>query len=98
MGLFRRRESEPVPAPRAPACRVVVVTRRGCQLCVEAEAVAAEVCSRREVVWEAIDVDTDATLRAAYTDHVPVTFVDGRRLAYWGLAPDMLATALDRRN
>ena len=43
-----------------------------------------------------LDVDTDERLRAKYTDHVPVTFVDGRRLAIWFLDQRQLRDALAR--
>lgn len=91
----RSRRREPVPEPTAAATRVIVLVRAGCHLCADATAVAAGVCGARGVMWEEQDVDASAALRAAYTDHVPVTFVDGRRIAYWGLDPADLAAALD---
>ena len=37
---------------------------------------------------------SDDDLRARWTDHVPVTFVDGRVLSYWVLDADRLRAAL----
>jgi hypothetical protein len=42
----------------------------------------------------AVDVDADETLRSTYTDHVPVTFVDGREFSVWVLDADRLRAAL----
>ena len=93
---WRRRRTEPVPSPVDAASRVVILVRERCGLCVEAAAVAEEVCGAKGVRWETQDVDADEALRSAYTDHVPVTFVDGKRLGYWGLDPQDLGVALDR--
>lgn len=85
---------DPVPTPDRADTRVLVLVREGCHLCVDAAEVAAAVCSDVGVQHELRDVDTDDDLRAAYTDHVPVTFVDGALLSYWGLDPDALRSAL----
>ena len=79
-----------------PDPRVVVLTRQGCHLCDDAIAVIETVCRERDVPWQAVDVDSDPELRAQYTDHVPVTFVDGVRFALWFLDPDALRAALVR--
>lgn len=86
--------SEPIPTPVDPATRVVLLVRDGCHLCLEAAAVASAECDPRQISWEQVDVDDHPELRAAYTDHVPVTFVDGQRLSYWGLDPALLRSAL----
>lgn len=80
--------------PALTAARVVVVTRRGCHLCDEALVAIDTVCRERNVSWQAVDVDTDPALRAALSDHVPVTFVDGVRHAEWFVDPGRLAAAL----
>lgn len=89
-----RKRADPVPTPDRADTRVLVLVREGCHLCVDAAEVAAAVCSDAGVQHELRDVDTDDELRAAYTDHVPVTFVDGALLSYWGLDPDALRSAL----
>lgn len=80
-----------------PPSRVVLLTRDGCHLCVEAEAVLKRTCEDLGVGWRAIDVDTDERLRSKYTDHVPVTFVDQELLGYWFLDEAALRAALGRR-
>lgn len=67
----------------APPSRVLLLTRSGCHLCVDAEAVVRSACEDLGVLWRSVDVDSDETLRARFTDHVPVTFVDQRLLSYW---------------
>jgi hypothetical protein len=76
--------------------RVVLLVRDGCHLCEEAVAVVRAVCATTGDSWATVDVDSDPVLRAEYTDHVPVTFVDGVRHALWQVDADALAAALLR--
>ncbi|HET7723527.1 MAG TPA: glutaredoxin family protein [Propionibacteriaceae bacterium] len=78
----------------AGTARVVVITRDGCHLCTEALSIVEAVCADADVDWVAVDVDADPELRATYTDHVPVTFVDGREFSVWVLDADRLRSAL----
>ncbi len=71
--------------------RVVVITRQGCHLCEQAIATLEQVAPGQ---WSAVDVDLDEQLRNRYTDHVPVTFVDGHLVAYWTLDEGLLRRAL----
>ena len=73
--------------------RVVVIVRDGCHLCVDAVAIAERVCAELGADFTTLDVDADPEL-AEHTDHVPVTFVDGRRLAIWFLDEQRLRAAL----
>lgn len=75
--------------------RVVLLVRDGCHLCEDAVAVVRAVCAETGASWALIDVDTDPALKADYTDHVPVTFVDGRRHAIWQVDADALRAVLD---
>ncbi len=74
--------------------RVLLLTRAGCHLCVDAEAVVRSTCEEQGVGWRSVDVDSDDELRARYTDHVPVTFVDQRLLGYWFVDASALRGAL----
>ena len=74
--------------------RVVLLVRDGCHLCEEAVAVVSAVCATTGDTWAVVDVDSDPALRAEYTDHVPVTFVDGIRHALWHVDAGALAAAL----
>lgn len=75
---------------------MVVLTRHGCHLCEEAHHIADLVSAELGTSVTTIDVDTDASLRDAFTDHVPVTFVDGALLSYWFLDEDALRAALSQ--
>ena len=79
-----------MPAPS----RVLLLTRRGCHLCVEAEAAVRRTAADLGVTWRAVDVDTDERLRARFTDHVPVTFVDRELHGYWFVDEAALRDAL----
>ena len=72
----------------------MLLVRDGCHLCEEAVAIVAEVCSATGVAWVTVDVDSDPDLRAAYSDHVPVTLVDGVRHALWQVDATALRAAL----
>lgn len=74
--------------------RVIVLVRDGCHLCIEALATIEDLCSRLEVSWRSMDVDADAALKSEYSDHVPVTFVDGRLHARWFVDRTELTAAL----
>ena len=78
-----------------PGPRVTIVVRDGCHLCVEAVTLAERVCAELGASFATRDVDGDPSL-AEHTDHVPVTFVDGRRLAIWFLGERQLRDALAR--
>ena len=78
--------------------RVVVAVRDGCHLCTEAVEIVSAVCAATGDTWATVDVDSDPALRAEYTDHVPVTFVDGVRHALWHVDADALAVALAARD
>ncbi|GAA0348134.1 MAG: glutaredoxin family protein [Propionibacteriaceae bacterium] len=78
-----------------PGPRVTIVVRDGCHLCVEAVTLAERVCAELGASFATRDVDGDPSL-AEHTDHVPVTFVDGRRLAIWFLDERQLRDALAR--
>ena len=81
-----------VPPP--PAARVAVVVREGCHLCDDAVTTIGRVCADLGVAWAVVDVEKDPALRDRYTDHVPVTLVDGRVVAYWFCAEGDLRAAL----
>lgn len=75
---------------------MLLITRRGCCLCEQAEQVADAVCASRGVPVDVLDVDAfDPELRRAWTDHVPVTVVDGQVLSIWTLDARNLASALE---
>lgn len=86
--------SSPTPSPSLPDARVVVLVRQGCHLCDDALDIIETVCRGAHASWQAVDVDTDPALRERYTDHVPVTFVDGVQHALWFVDATRLSAAL----
>lgn len=74
--------------------RVVLLVRDGCHLCDEAVEIVCAVCAEAGATWVTLDVDSDPRLRDEWTDHVPVTFVDGVRHAIWQVDAAALAAAL----
>ena len=80
--------------PFADAARVVVYVRENCHLCDVALSLVAEVCEPLGIGWHTVDIDSDPQLVEAFTDHVPVTFVDGVQHDYWGVNPQRLHEAL----
>ena len=80
----------------AEDARVVVFTREGCHLCAEAESQVAEICADTGDSWVRVDIDSDADLRARFTEQVPVTFVDGAQHDFWRVDAVRLRRALAR--
>lgn len=74
--------------------KVTVYTRANCSLCVTAEADVERICGELGVEWSAVDVDTDAELRAEYGDRVPVIMVDDREHGFWRVEEPRLRKAL----
>jgi glutaredoxin len=80
--------------PRSADARVVLYGRAGCHLCATARETVATVCAEAGVDWLEVDIDSEPRLVAAFTDQVPVTFVDGRQHDFWRVDPGRLRAAL----
>ncbi|NLC98747.1 MAG: glutaredoxin family protein [Actinomycetales bacterium] len=80
--------------PHVLDARVVVYVRQDCHLCDVALSLVVDVCEPQAISWTTVDIDTDPQLLEAFTDHVPVTFVDGEQHDYWGVNPGRLSEAL----
>jgi len=63
--------------------RVTLVTRAGCHLCEQAEAVLRRLRAELGFAYDEVDVDGDAGLRDEYSDRVPVILIDGKEHGYW---------------
>ena len=84
------------PLPDSGA-RLVVLTRVGCHLCETAEREARVIAASDRVSVEIVDLDRcDPVVRSAWTDHVPVTIVDGAVVSIWALDPGRVRGALAR--
>ena len=72
-----------------------MLTRVGCHLCESAEREVAAIAEPAGVSVELIDLDRcDPEVRAAWTDHVPVTVVDGRVVGIWVVNAETVRSAL----
>jgi glutaredoxin len=95
-GRGRARHTGVVTLPDGP--RVRVLTRAGCHLCDDAVTVVRDVCAAAGESFDTLDIDAagDKDLLAAYSDQVPVIFVDGNLHDFWRVDPARLAGALGR--
>lgn len=83
-----------IGAAGASPARVTLLTRQGCHLCEQVEAVVATVCAAGGFGWREVDVDSDPDLRSEYGDQVPVVLVDGEFFASYRLDASALSAAL----
>ncbi len=82
--------------PHANDARVVVYSREGCHLCATAEQLVAQIVAETGDDWARVDIDAEPELKQAFTDQVPVTFVDGAQHDFWRVDPARLRAALAR--
>jgi glutaredoxin len=89
LGRSRRRRPRPE--------RVVLVTRVGCHLCEQAQAIVSRVTTELAVGYREVDVDADPAMTAEFGDRVPVVLVDGTEHTYWHVDEGRLRRALAGR-
>ena len=76
--------------------RVTLITRVGCHLCDEAEAVLLRLRDELGFGYHELDVDADRDRRNEYSDRVPVILVDGKEHGCWRVEEERLRAALAR--
>ncbi len=76
--------------------QVTLLTRAGCHLCEEAQALLRRLASELGFGYEELDVDADQVRRDRYSDRVPVILVDGKEHGYWRVEEPRLRKALAR--
>jgi len=74
--------------------RITLITRPGCHLCDEARDVIERVARDLHVQWVERSLLDDPALSAAYSEQIPVIFVDGEQHDYWGVDENRLRAAL----
>lgn len=75
---------------------VTLVTRVGCHLCEEAEAMLRRLSGELGFRYEEVDVDADRERRDTYSDRVPVILIDGREHGYWRVEEARFRKAISR--
>ena len=75
---------------------VTLITRVGCHLCEQAQAVLLRLRDELGFRYDELDVDADRDRRNEYSDRVPVILVDGKEHGYWRVEEDRLRRALSR--
>jgi glutaredoxin len=75
---------------------VTLVTRSGCHLCEEAEALLRRLSREVGFGYAEIDVDADPARQAEYSDRVPVILIDGREHGYWRVEEARFRAAVSR--
>jgi glutaredoxin len=75
---------------------VTLITRTGCHLCQDAEAVLRRLRDELGFGYEELDVDGDPARRAEYSDRVPVILIDGKEHGYWRVEEARFRKAVTR--
>jgi len=73
--------------------RVTLISRDGCHLCEQAEAVLDRIVPGQ---WIRVDVDSSIDLERDYGDRVPVVLLDGAEHGYWQVEESRLLRDLAR--
>jgi glutaredoxin len=76
--------------------RVTLISRAGCHLCEQAQAVLLRLRGELGFGYDELDVDADPDRRNEYSDRVPVILVDGKEHGYWRVEENRLRAALAR--
>ncbi|MEV6843336.1 glutaredoxin family protein [Actinoplanes sp. NPDC051411] len=74
--------------------RLTLISRPGCHLCTDAEAVLDRIAPGQ---WERVDVESSVELERDFGDRVPVLLLDGKEHGYWRIEEDRLRRDLARQ-
>ena len=74
--------------------RVTLISRDGCHLCEEAEAVLDRIIPGQ---WVRVDVESSIELERDFGDRVPVVLLDGAEHGYWRVEEARLLSDLSRQ-
>lgn len=74
--------------------RVTLISRDGCHLCEEAEAVLDRIVPGQ---WTRVDVESSIELERDFGDRVPVVLLDGAEHGYWRVEESRLLRDLSRQ-
>jgi hypothetical protein len=74
--------------------RITLLGKPGCHLCDEAREVIARVAADLGTPWEERDITQSEDDLHAYSDMIPVTFIDGVQHDFWRVSEQRLRAAL----
>ncbi len=74
--------------------RVVLLGKPGCHLCDDARIVVADVCGAAAIGWSERVITASPDDLVAYSEMIPVVFIDGQVHGYWRIDADRLRAAL----
>ncbi len=77
-----------------PDHRITLLSRPGCHLCDDARAVIARVAADLGLTFDERDITQSDDDLAAYSEMIPVTFIDGVQHDFWRVSEDRLRAAL----
>ncbi|MEV4636080.1 glutaredoxin family protein [Actinoplanes sp. NPDC049548] len=73
--------------------RLTLISRTGCHLCEEAEAVLDRIAAGQ---WIRVEVSDSIELERDYGDRVPVVILDGKEHGYWRVEEERLLRDMAR--
>ncbi len=72
------------------------ITKSGCHLCEEAEAVLQQICEELGLEYSKIFIEENPDLALRFQEEIPVVLIDGIQHSAWRVDPDKLRAALGK--
>ena len=70
------------------------ITKSGCHLCEEAEAVLQQICEELGLEYSKIFIEENPDLALKFQEEIPVVLIDGIQHSAWRVDPVKLRAAL----
>ena len=70
------------------------ITKSGCHLCEEAEAVLQQICEELGLEYSKIFIEENPDLALKFREEIPVVLIDGTQHSAWRVDPVKLRAAL----
>ena len=72
------------------------ITKSGCHLCEEAEAVLQQICEELGLEYSKIFIEENPDLALKFQEEIPVVLIGGTQHSAWRVDPDKLRAALGK--
>lgn len=76
--------------------QISFITKKGCQLCQEAEQILQAVCGELGMQFEKLFIEDRPDLAHLYQEEVPVVLIEGIQHSAWRIEPAKLREALTK--